>query len=289
MRPCVRCVSWRWACCSATPSLHAADALSDARRLYNLGQYEAAERAAREAARVPASADAARVVLGRIQLERYRRTPDRRGSRQVASRRSRASMPAGSSRANGSSSRSVSARRYISRIDSAPPPRCSSRSSMRRSRSGRLRTSACSTGGQRRSIGSAQLRPPAERRRDVRADLERMASEIVAGRRDRRRGLLAGRLGARRWRSRARAERSDRRMGPRGARARPRRGAARRPRSAGRARRSCPSAPPASPCAIVRRRSPGWSANGRRSRRAGRGESSLGLSDPIAADRDRSR
>jgi tetratricopeptide (TPR) repeat protein len=59
----------------ATASLHAADALSDARRFYNQGQFEAAERAAREAARVPASADAARVVLGRIQLERYRRTP----------------------------------------------------------------------------------------------------------------------------------------------------------------------------------------------------------------------
>src|SRR3954469_26001146 len=55
--------------------LYAADPLSDARRLYNQGQYEAAEQAAREAARFPATADGARVVLGRIQLERYRRTP----------------------------------------------------------------------------------------------------------------------------------------------------------------------------------------------------------------------
>jgi tetratricopeptide (TPR) repeat protein len=54
--------------------LHAADALADARRLYNEGQYDAAERAAREAVRVPATADGARVVLGRIQLERYRQT-----------------------------------------------------------------------------------------------------------------------------------------------------------------------------------------------------------------------
>ena len=33
---------------------HAADALTEARRLYNLGQYETAERLAREAAAVPA-------------------------------------------------------------------------------------------------------------------------------------------------------------------------------------------------------------------------------------------
>jgi tetratricopeptide (TPR) repeat protein len=53
----------------------AADALSEARRLYNQGQYDAAEQAARDAARTPAAADSARVVLGRILLERYRRTP----------------------------------------------------------------------------------------------------------------------------------------------------------------------------------------------------------------------
>ena len=55
--------------------LYAADPLSEARRLYNQGQYDAAEQAARDAARFPATADGARVVLGRIQLERYRRTP----------------------------------------------------------------------------------------------------------------------------------------------------------------------------------------------------------------------
>ena len=53
---------------------HAADALAEARRLYNLGQYEMAERLAREAAAVPARTDAARVVLGRIQLERFRQS-----------------------------------------------------------------------------------------------------------------------------------------------------------------------------------------------------------------------
>jgi tetratricopeptide (TPR) repeat protein len=59
----------------AAAPLRAADSLSDARRLYNQGQFDAAEQAAREAARTPALVDGARVVLGRIQLERYRRTP----------------------------------------------------------------------------------------------------------------------------------------------------------------------------------------------------------------------
>jgi len=49
-----------------------ADLLAEARRLYNLGQYATAEKVAREAVAVPATADAAKVVLGRIQLERYR-------------------------------------------------------------------------------------------------------------------------------------------------------------------------------------------------------------------------
>jgi hypothetical protein len=54
--------------------LRAADPLADARRLYNLGMYDAAEASAREAVRIAASAEGARVVLGRIQLERYRRS-----------------------------------------------------------------------------------------------------------------------------------------------------------------------------------------------------------------------
>lgn len=57
-------------------TLSAADQLVEARRLYNLGQYEMAERLAREAAALPAKSDAARVVLGRIQLERYRQSSD---------------------------------------------------------------------------------------------------------------------------------------------------------------------------------------------------------------------
>lgn len=56
--------------------VNAADPVAEARRLYNLAQYEAAERLAREALMVPGRADAGRVVLGRIQLERFRRSAD---------------------------------------------------------------------------------------------------------------------------------------------------------------------------------------------------------------------
>ena len=55
---------------------HAADGLSEARRLYNLGQYDSAARLAREAMKVPATIESARLVLGRIHLERFRRSAD---------------------------------------------------------------------------------------------------------------------------------------------------------------------------------------------------------------------
>ena len=58
------------------PAAQAADPLAEARRLYNAGQYEAAARVAREAIAVDGLADAARVVLGRVQLERFRQTAD---------------------------------------------------------------------------------------------------------------------------------------------------------------------------------------------------------------------
>jgi hypothetical protein len=50
------------------------DALATARRLYNLGEYDRALEAAREAAAVPATAASARLVIGRINLERYRQS-----------------------------------------------------------------------------------------------------------------------------------------------------------------------------------------------------------------------
>src|SRR5512132_1592168 len=60
-------------CTAAAPAM-SADPLSEARRLYNQGEFDAAERAALEAAKVPATADSARAVLGRIQLERFRKS-----------------------------------------------------------------------------------------------------------------------------------------------------------------------------------------------------------------------
>jgi hypothetical protein len=50
------------------------DALGDARQFYNSRQYEAAEQTARTALEQPATANRARLVLGRIHLERYRET-----------------------------------------------------------------------------------------------------------------------------------------------------------------------------------------------------------------------
>jgi len=50
------------------------DALAQARRLYNLGEYERALEAAREAAASPVTAASARLVIGRINLERYRQS-----------------------------------------------------------------------------------------------------------------------------------------------------------------------------------------------------------------------
>jgi hypothetical protein len=52
----------------------AADLIAEARRLYNAAQYDAAERVAREATLEPTVAEEARLVLGRIYLERFRRT-----------------------------------------------------------------------------------------------------------------------------------------------------------------------------------------------------------------------
>jgi tetratricopeptide (TPR) repeat protein len=58
-----------------TPVLHAQDALGEARRLYNAGQYDEAEQLARAALALPALVNSARVVLGRVQLERFRKSP----------------------------------------------------------------------------------------------------------------------------------------------------------------------------------------------------------------------
>lgn len=54
----------------------AQDPLAEARRLYNAADYDAAERVVRTALQQPALANGARVILGRVQLERYRRSAD---------------------------------------------------------------------------------------------------------------------------------------------------------------------------------------------------------------------
>ena len=115
--------------------LRAADALADARRLYNQGQYDDAERAAREALRIPASAEGARVVLGRIQLERYRRSsaPAELSDAIAALTRGRCA-PARCARAN--------------RADDRPRRSAVSRGSIRRGR-GALRVGARRLGGAR--------------------------------------------------------------------------------------------------------------------------------------------
>jgi hypothetical protein len=51
------------------------EALNESRRLYNAGQFEAAETAARLALQQPATVNSARVLLGRILLERFRKSP----------------------------------------------------------------------------------------------------------------------------------------------------------------------------------------------------------------------
>lgn len=55
-------------------SAAAQDPLGDARTFYNHGRYDEAERAARVALEQPRTSNDARVVLGRIHLERYRET-----------------------------------------------------------------------------------------------------------------------------------------------------------------------------------------------------------------------
>jgi hypothetical protein len=54
----------------------AADPLAEARKLYNAGQYDLAEQSALEALKQPTMVDGARLVLGRVHLERFRRNAD---------------------------------------------------------------------------------------------------------------------------------------------------------------------------------------------------------------------
>lgn len=63
------------ACAGSTAAAAAPDHIAVARRLYNEGKLDAALDAARKALAIPATASSARLVMGRIQLERYRQAP----------------------------------------------------------------------------------------------------------------------------------------------------------------------------------------------------------------------
>jgi hypothetical protein len=60
---------------AAVTAAGAPDHIAVARRLYNEGKFDEALDAARKALASPATASPARLVIGRIQLERYRRAP----------------------------------------------------------------------------------------------------------------------------------------------------------------------------------------------------------------------
>ena len=144
----------------------AADPLAEARRLYNLGQYETAERLAREAAAIPARADAARVVLGRIQLERFRQSADPRISTP------RASRCASSTRALDAAERveltiGLAEALYLEERYGAAAQLFES-VRQRSALLGRPRTSACSTGGRRRSTSRRRRVRPTSARRSTR-------------------------------------------------------------------------------------------------------------------------
>ena len=66
-------------CADAPVAAGAPDPITLARRLYNEGKFDEALDAARKALATPATASSARLVMGRIQLERYRRTPTETG------------------------------------------------------------------------------------------------------------------------------------------------------------------------------------------------------------------
>jgi tetratricopeptide (TPR) repeat protein len=66
-------------CADSLAAAGAPDPITLARRLYNEGKFDEALDAARKALATPATASSARLVMGRIQLEQYRRTPTETG------------------------------------------------------------------------------------------------------------------------------------------------------------------------------------------------------------------
>ena len=66
-------------CVDSIAAARAPDHIALARRLYNQGKFDEAFEAARKALATPATASSARLVMGRIQLERYRLAPSPAG------------------------------------------------------------------------------------------------------------------------------------------------------------------------------------------------------------------
>jgi hypothetical protein len=60
---------------ASTATARPPDRLAEARRLYNLGQFDQALEVARQAAATPATQSSGRLIIGRIRLERYRKDP----------------------------------------------------------------------------------------------------------------------------------------------------------------------------------------------------------------------
>ncbi len=249
--------------------LQGADPLADARRLYNQGQYDDAERAA-----------AGRAAHSRQRGGRAGRPrPDSTGTPSAVFRAGRALRR--DRRAH--RGRCAPARRArANRADGRPRRSAVSRGSIR-PRGGAVRVGARRVGDARPGGARPRAGLVGDGPRSAGAEpaVRRAAGALCAPRRPHGRGnregrriaarrILAGGGRAGRRGLRPRAERGDRRLGARPARRRPRGGASRGSRSP--CRRGHSSRPGRAVVAskITPRRSPAWSPNGRRSRRAGR-------------------
>ena len=146
---------------SSLAAARAPDPLTLARRFYNQGQLDQALVAARQAASNPATASSARLVIGRIHLERYRQDATAGGldeaRKELRSVDPRVLDATRTDRAAGRAGGAALLRGALS----GPRPNCWRRLSTRPRRWRPTRTCARSTGGRRRSI--ARHRPSRRR------------------------------------------------------------------------------------------------------------------------------
>ena len=175
----------------------AADPLTDARRLYNAGQYEAADAAAREA-RAIAGPRRRRARRARPRPARAL-SPDRRSA--TISRAARESLrmvdppPLDAARTRRADVGLAEALYFEERYGAAAELFESVRRALGAARHA-ARTSACSTGGRPRSIARRRRAGPSERPADLRADSRPHARGARRDTRRHGRGLLAGGRGA---------------------------------------------------------------------------------------------